>query len=48
MFNPPNNKRKMKEEYVSPEVRVIECQVEAGFALSNGMSVNPDEDGYPT
>lgn len=35
-----------KEEYVSPEVRVVECHVEKGFAVSSdemeiGGSGNP-------
>lgn len=25
----------MKEEYVSPEIRVVECHVESGFEISD-------------
>lgn len=28
-----------KEEYVSPEVRVVECHVEKGFAVSDEMEI---------
>lgn len=34
-----------REQYVAPEVEIVECMVERGFAVSDPMNLNFEEFG---